>query len=155
MPKTEGNRKTPYKDPYRQYNFKLELDNSIQAQFRECTGLDSSQDVIDYREGTDKLLSLRQLPGLVKYSHITLKRGITVDNQALWAWRSKAMDGKIERLDIAIVLLDDTGATVCRWELAAAWPMKWSGPELNATGNSVAIETIEIVHEGISKTEYK
>ena len=150
-----GNRSTPWKDPYRQYNFSLELDSSIAAQFSEVGGLDSTQDVVEYREG-DQNLTVRKLPGLVKYSNITLKKGITVDNQALWDWRMKTTSGEIERFkSIAIILMDDTQNPVVRWELTDAWPVKWTGPDLNASGNSVAIETIEVAHEGFTKAEYK
>jgi phage tail-like protein len=150
-----GNRTTPWKDPYRQYNFAVELGNSIVAQFSEVNGLDSTTDVVEYREGNQNM-TVRKLPGLTKFSNITLKRGVTVDNQAIWAWREKTATGKIERSQsIAIILMDDTQSAVVRWELAEAWPVKWTGPDMNATGNSVAIETLEIAHEGITKATYK
>lgn len=137
------------KDPYRGYNFLVELDGVERASFRECSGLDTSQDPIDYREGTDSFTT-RRLPGLVKYSNIILKWGITDDTE-LWDWRQSAMDGKVERKNGSIVLLDDTGAEALRWNFREGWPSKWTGPTFNATGNEVAIETLEIVHEGVSK----
>lgn len=136
-------------DPYRTHSFQIELDGVTRAGFRECTGLDTSQDPVDYREGTDPL-TMRRLPGLVKYTNITLKWGITDDSE-LWDWRQKAMDGKVERKNGSIVLLDDTGTEKLRWNFHAGWPAKWTGPSLNATSNEVAIETLEIVHEGIVK----
>ena len=145
-----GNRKEPFKDPYRGYNFKIELDGITRAGFRECSGLDTSQDPIDYREGIEGLTA-RKLPGLNKYSNISLKWGIT-DDAELWDWRKKAMDGRVERMNGSIVLLDDTGQEeVMRWNFVEGWPTKWTGPSLNATGNEVAIETLEIVHEGLEK----
>lgn len=137
------------KDPYRSYNFLVEIDGITRAGFRECSGLDSSQDPIDYREGTDPL-TVRKLPGLVKYSNISLKSGMT-DDAELWEWRKTAMEGKVERKNASIVLLDDTGAEKARWNIISGWPTKWTGPTFNATGNEVAIETLEIVHEGVSK----
>jgi phage tail-like protein len=137
------------KDPYRSYNFLVEIDGIARAGFRECSGLDSTQDPIDYREGTDPL-TVRKLPGLVKYSNISLKSGMT-DDAELWDWRKKAMEGKVERRNASIVLLDDTGAEKSRWNIVNGWPTKWTGPSFNATGNEVAIETLEIVHEGVSK----
>jgi phage tail-like protein len=137
------------KDPYRSYNFLVEIDGITRAGFRECSGLDSTQDPIDYREGTDPLTT-RKLPGLVKYSNISLKSGMT-DDAELWEWRKKTMEGKIERKNASIVLLDDTGAEKVRWNFINGWPTKWTGPTFNATGNEVAIETLEIVHEGVSK----
>ncbi len=136
-------------DPYRVYNFKLEIDGITRAGFRECSGLDSSQDPIDYREGTYPRIA-HKLPGLVKHSNITLKWGIT-DDASLWEWRKKAMDGKVERKNGSIILLDDTGAEKLRWNFREGWPTKWTGPTFNATGNEVAIETLEIVHEGLEK----
>lgn len=136
-------------DPFRTYHFLVEIDGITKAGFRECSGLDSSQDAIEYREGNDGLTT-RKLPGLVKYSHITLTRGLTDDAQ-LWEWRKKAMDGKVERKNGSIVLLDETGAEKLRWNFMNGWPSKWGGPSLNASGNEVAIETLEISHEGVTK----
>lgn len=137
------------KDPFHVYNFKVELDGIARAGFRECSGLDSSQDPITYREGTDPLTD-RKLPGLVKYSAISLKWGMT-DDAELWAWRKKAIDGKYERKNGSIILLDQTGAEKARWNFINGWPSKWTGPSFNATGNEVAIETLEIAHEGLAR----
>jgi len=137
------------KDPYRAYNFLVEIDGITRAGFRECSGLDASQDPIDYREGTDPLTA-RKLPGLNKYSNISLKWGMT-DDAELWDWRKKAMDGEIERKNGSIVFMDDTSTEVMRWNFREGWPTKWTGPSFNATGSEVAIETLEIVHEGVEK----
>jgi len=136
-------------DPYRAYNFLVEIDGIARAGFRECAGLDSSQDPVEYREGNESL-TVRKLPTLVKYSNISLKRGIT-DDADLWSWRKKAIDGKVERKNGSIVLLDDTGAETVRWNFREGWPTKWTGADFNATGTDVAIETLEIAHEGIER----
>jgi len=138
------------KDPYRGFNFKVELGGRFVAGFREASGLDSSQDPVEYREEADGVLSARKLPGLNKYSNISLKRGVT-DDAKLWEWWKKAMDGKVERMDGSIVLMDDAGEEQARWNFVAGWPTKWTGPSFNATSNEVAIETLEIAHEGIEK----
>ncbi|MFP5284183.1 MAG: phage tail protein [Thermoanaerobaculia bacterium] len=135
------------KDPFRSFNFAVEIDGIARAGFRECSGLDASSDPIDHREGTEGPTA-RKLPGLVKYSNITLKWGMTDDHE-LWDWRKKAMTGKVERKNGSIVLLDDTGAEKMRWNFREGWPTKWTGPSFNATGNEVAIETLEIAHEGL------
>jgi phage tail-like protein len=135
------------KDPYRSYQFLVEIEGITRAGFRECSGLDSTQDAIEYREGNEALTT-RKLPGLVKYSNISLKWGIT-DDAELWAWRNKVVSGKIERRNGSIILLDDTGAEKVRWNFREAWPTKWTGPSFNATGNDIAIETLEIAHEGL------
>ncbi len=134
-------------DPYSTYNFLVEIDGITRAGFQECSGLDSSQDPTDYREGDEPFLTVRKLPGLNSYSNITLKRGLTSDED-LWKWRKKAMDGKVKRKNVSIVLLDDTRDEKVRWNLREAWPTKWTGPDFNATGTDVAVDTLEIVHEG-------
>ena len=136
-------------DPFRGFNFKVEVEGITRAGFREASGLDVSQDPIEYREGTEPLTA-RKLPGLNKYSNITLKWGVTTDAE-LWAWRKKAIDGKVERKTGSIILCDDTGEEKVRWNFREGWPTKWSGPSFNATGNEVAIETLEIAHEGVEK----
>ena len=137
-------------DPYKSYNFLVEIDGITRAGFRECSGLDTTQDPIEYREGTDSLTS-RKLPGLVKYSNISLKWGIT-DDAELWEWRLKIMEGKVERKNGSIVLLDDTGEEKARWNFVEGWATKWTGPALNATGAEVAIEALDIAHEGVTKS---
>lgn len=136
-------------DPYRVYKYKVEIDGITRGGFREASGLDSSQDPIEYREGTDPLHA-KKLPGLNKSSNISLKWGITDDAQ-LWEWRKKSIDGKVERKNGSIVLYNDAGEEKIRWNFMEGWPTKWTGPSFNATGNEVAIETLEIAHEGITK----
>ena len=137
------------KDPYRSFRFSVEYDGITRAGFRECSGLDSSQDPVEYREGDDDPTA-RKLPGLVKYSNITLKRGLT-DDVDFQNWRQDAVDGKVQRRNGSIILRDTTGAEVARWNFREAWPSKWTGPSFNATGNEVAIETLELAHEGVVK----
>ncbi|MDD5320658.1 MAG: phage tail protein [Methylococcales bacterium] len=136
-------------DPYRVYKFKVEIDGITRGGFREASGLDSTQDPIEYREGTDGLHS-KKLPGLNKSSNISLKWGITDDAQ-LWEWRKKSIDGTVERKNGSIVLYNDAGEEKIRWNFIEGWPTKWTGPSFNATGNEVAIETLEIAHEGLTK----
>ncbi|MCL4858150.1 MAG: phage tail protein, partial [Caldilineaceae bacterium] len=136
-------------DPYRGYRFRVELDGVERAGFQECSGLDFSQDPIEYREGPDPLYP-RKLPGLTKYSNITLKWGITKDEE-LWDWREQALKGTIQRKNGSIILVDDEGNDKTRWNFEAAWPAKWTGPTFNATANEVAVETLEIAHEVLKK----
>lgn len=136
-------------DPFRAFNFHVEIDGITRAAFRECSGLDSSQNAIDYREGGDPP-HVRKLTGLNTYTNISLKWGVTSDAE-FWDWRKKAADGKVERKNGSIILLDETGAEKVRWNFIDGWPTKWTGPTFNATGNEVAIETIEIVHEGLER----
>ena len=136
-------------DPYRGFNFMVEMDGITQASFQECTGLDSTTDPVDYREGLDPNHS-RKLTGLNKYTPITLKRGVT-NSPELWNWRQTVVSGKAERKNGSIVLLDETGQERVRWNFYMAWPSKWSGPAFNATTSTVAVETLEITHEELKK----
>lgn len=135
-------------DPYAGYNFSVELDGITRAGFRECSGLENSQNAGEYREGTDKNLSVRKLPGLVTHSDITLSRGITADSK-LWEWRAKAMKGNVERHDISITLLDDVGNAKITWNLFDCWPRQWTGPSLNAAGDDRAVEQLVLACERV------
>jgi phage tail-like protein len=135
-------------DPYFGYNFAVELDGITRMGFRGCTGLDSSTTSTKYREGTDTSLAQRELPSLLSFSAITLTRGIT-DDHALWDWRNDIANGKGTRHDISIILRDDTGEEKIRWNVKNAFPTKWSGPSFDATADAVAIETLELTHEGV------
>ena len=137
------------RDPHRAHSFRLEIDGIVRGGFRECSGLESTTAPIDYREGDDAL-TLQRLPGLASYAPITLRWGSSDDHE-LFDWRQQVVDGRVDRRNGSIVLLDDTGAERLRWNFTEAWPSKWNGPAFNATGNEVAIEAIEITHEGISR----
>jgi phage tail-like protein len=138
-------------DPYRVYKYKVEIGSVIVGGFSEASGLDSSQDPIEYRDGTDELHA-RKMPGLNKSSNISLKRGIT-DDTKLWDWRQKCIDGKVDRQNGCIILCDETGADKIRWEFTNGWPTKFTGPSLKATGNEVAIEALDIAHEGCKRVK--
>jgi phage tail-like protein len=135
------------KDPLRNFRFRLEIDGIQQAGFSEATVPDTSTDVIEYREGTE-ITTPRKLPGLTKYGNLTLKWG-TTDSMDLYNWRKQIIDGNIQRKNIAVTLIDEGGNDKARYEFTNAWPSKYDPADLNATGNAVAIETLEIVHEGM------
>ena len=137
------------KDPYKSYNFVVEIDGVTQAGFMECSGLESETEIIDYREGNEAN-TVRQLPGLTIYENIVLRRGIT-DSKELHDWRKRVISGDIERKRGSIVLLDDKRKEVARWSFVEGWPSRWSGPELNAVISEVAIEELEICHEGFER----
>ena len=141
------------KDPYRNFRFLVEIDGIIQAGFSEATIPDSTQDVIEYREGNEPP-TVRKLPGLVKYGNVTLKWGIT-DSMELYNWRKLVEQGKMKdaRRNMAIILMDEVGNPAARWEFSEAWPSKYDAPDLNAKGTDIAIETLEIVHEGMRRVK--
>jgi phage tail-like protein len=103
-----------------------------------------TSDVIDYGEGTD-----RKVTGQSKYTAIILKRGIT-DDHSLWDWHKWVTAGKIKRKNGTVVLMS-LGKEKNRWHFTNGWPTKWTGPSFDATANEVAVETLEIVHEGVTK----
>jgi phage tail-like protein len=136
-------------DPYKAFNFLVEIDGIARAGFSEVSGLASETDVIEYRVGSESNTA-RKLPGLTKYANIVLRRGVTQDAD-LWNWRKTVVDGNVDRRNGSIILLDDDRTEVVRWNFFSGWISKWEGPALNASGNEVAIETIEIAHEGLQR----
>ena len=136
-------------DPYRGFNFLVEIDGITQGGFQEVSGLDASTAAVDYREGTDPNHS-RKLTGLNTFTALTLKRGIT-DSDELWQWRKTVIDGKAQRRNGSIVLRDETGAEKIRWNFTNAWPSKWTGPSLNAGTAAIAVESLELTHEELVK----
>jgi phage tail-like protein len=135
-------------DPYAQFNFLIEIDGVVKGGFSECSGLTSDTKIIEYREGNEKQLTTRQLPGLMTYSKITLKRGYTTDT-SLWNWRQSVVNGQISRSTGSIILLDDARNPALTWNFREGWPSKLEGPALNGKTSEVAIETLEICHEGL------
>ena len=139
------------KDPYLNCNFLLELGSLIRAAFQECSGFDSTIDVTEYREGGDNRTP-RKLAGQTKHSNITLKWGLT-DDMELYDWHQNAVDGDVKRMDGAIVVVDrkNNDNVLARWEFTDAWPTKYTGPDFNAGGSDVAVETLELAHEGLKR----
>jgi phage tail-like protein len=135
-------------DPYRTFNFRVEISGTTTASFRECSGLSTDGDSVDYREGTDPN-TMRKLPGLRKYANVVLKRGFT-QNLELWGWYGNITNGIPDRRTVSIILMNEEHEDVLRWELAFAWINKLEGASFNAAASEVAIETAEIVHEGLS-----
>lgn len=135
-------------DPYLAHNFLIRIDNTVLAGFSDVTGLTHDTDLIPYREGTDMNLSVRNLMGLRTFTRIQCKRGITT-SRALWLWRLNILNGVADRRNGSILLLNETRKRVVEWHFEEGWISKYEGPVLNAKGNEVAIESIEIVHEGL------
>ena len=137
------------KDPYLGCNFLVEIDGLVVAGFNEVSGLDGQLEIHDYREGGENAF-VHKFAGPVQYSsRLVLKRGIT-DDLAIWQWYQRAAEGKIERKTGSIILLDSAGNEVWRWNFTKAYPAKWSGPTMRAGTAEVAVETLELVHHGLS-----
>jgi phage tail-like protein len=141
------------KDPLRNSRFIVEIDGISQAGFREVTIPDTSTDPIEYREGNEAT-TVRKIPGLNKYSNIVLKYGIT-DSMELFNWYKDIVDGKIKsaRKNISILYLDEEGNEATRWTFVQAWIFKYTPGSANATANEIAIETMEIAHEGMLRVK--
>jgi phage tail-like protein len=140
-----------FADPYANFNFKLVLDGIQRAAFHEVSGIDSTIDVIEHREGNDPVL--RKYPGQVKYSNLTLKWGLA-DDTDLYDWHQLWVTGdkSAQRKGGSIILYDRAGVTIlAQWNFINAWPTKYVGPSLNAESNDIAIETLELAHEGINR----
>jgi len=142
------------KDPFGNFRFRIEIDGIQQAGFSEATIPDSTSDVIDYREGNDKVLYARKLSGLTKHGNLVLKWGIT-NSMEIYNWRKIIEQGKIAsaRKNISVTLIDEEGNDASRWEFLNAWPSKYKAPDMNAKGSDVAIETLEIVFEDMQRVK--
>jgi phage tail-like protein len=137
-------------DPYRDFNFLVELDGIIQASFTECSGFGATTEVIETREGGDNT-TVRKLPGKTTYKNITLKWGLTNSNE-LWTWYQQVVEGNLIRKNGSIVVYDLANhVEVARWNFVRAWPTDWEGPTFNAKGTDIAIETLVLAHEGITR----
>ncbi len=136
--------------PYAKFRYTVEIDGLEAGGFSEVSGFDASIDVIEYREG-DMVQTPMKLPGLKKYGNITLKQGVT-DSTVLYDWIMMGVEGDVERKTLTITLQDATGAAVASWQVINAWPTKYTAPDFNATSSEVAIETLEIAHEGMTRT---
>lgn len=134
-------------DPFRGFNFKVDIDGIPVASFMEVSGLTADRDAVDYREGTDPNI-VRKLPGLSKIAALVFKRGYVQDT-TLWDWYQEIMDGKIDRRNGSVTLMNEAQQPVLTWSFVNAWPGKIEGPSLSATDNKVAVESMELQHEGL------
>lgn len=140
-------------DPYTSYNFLLTVNGisndgqAVSGSFTEIGGLEFEISPIEYRNGSEGT-TVRKMPGLVKYTNLTCKRGVTGD-LVFWNWILAGVQGEVQRADGAIILRNENLDEVMRWNFRRAWPCKYTGPTLNAANNEIAMETLEICHEGL------
>lgn len=135
--------------PHGKFRYKVEIDGLDAGGFSEVSGFDASIDVMEYREG-DMVQTPMKIPGLKKYGNITLKQGLA-DSIVLYDWLIAGVNGAVERKTITITLLDEEEAPAASWQVINAWPTKYTAPDFNATSSEVAIETLEIAHEGMTR----
>jgi phage tail-like protein len=134
------------KDPFKSFSFLVEIDGVAAATFRSVSGLAAEAEVIEFRElgGSHSI----KLPGRIRYPNVILRRGLTTSRD-LWDWWETVRDGAIQRRTVLIAVLDDAGQPVLRWRLSEAWPARWELSELDAGKNEIAIESLELAHEGL------
>lgn len=118
--------------------------------FTEVTGLSMEHEVIEYREGNSPDFSATKMPGLRKFGNITLKRGIIQNDNDFFNWFNTISLNQVQRRDVSIKLLNEAHEPIRVWRIKNAWPCKISSADLKADGNEVAIETLELAHEGIT-----
>ncbi|MFZ6756071.1 phage tail protein [Undibacterium sp. Ji50W] len=135
--------------PMPKFYFKVMWGKNEMA-FQEVSGLDVQSEEIKYRSGNSPIFSVVKMPGMKKYSNITMKKGVFKGDNKFWDWLDKIKLNTIERISVTISLLDEKGGDTMIWELSNAWPTKITSTDLKSEGNEVAIETIEIVHEGLT-----
>jgi phage tail-like protein len=136
--------------PLPKFYFMVQFGDGEPAKFQEVSGLDAETQVIEYRAGNSPVFSTVKMPGIKKYSNVTLKKGMFAKDNKLFDWFSKIKMNTIERKSITISLLDETGKPTMVWTLSNAWPTKITGTDLKSDGNEVAVETLEITHEGLT-----
>ncbi len=137
-------------DPFRNYNFKVEIRGISEAHFSECSGLGIRVNTIRYREGGSGQ-TVRAIPGAVEYADLTLRYGLTASRE-LFDWMMRTARGEIDRRNISIVVLGTTGTTeVTRWNLANAFPCEWTGVLFDAMGRDLAIEQLKLSFDSIER----
>lgn len=147
------------KDPYKNFNFKIEIDGigeggkTVAGSFTEASGLSLETTPIEYRSGCEDV-TVRKIPGIKKFGNITLKRGF-IHDIAFWKWIETAVDGTVKRKAGSIKLLDENGKPAGQFIFKSAWPCKWSGPALDSRDGEMAIEVLEIAHEGLEFKKYE
>lgn len=150
MPDQTAQATSAYTDPYRGYNFKLEIQGVTEGHFTEVSGMETKVAPIAYREAGNSQV-VHYVPGRTEYGAVTLRYGLT-QSRELWDWFMTGVKGKVQRKNLSVVLLDSDGATeVMRWNLVNAWATEWRGAPLDTRGNEVAIESLTLVCESLER----
>ncbi|MDR0802969.1 phage tail protein [Fluviicola sp.] len=137
--------------PLPKFYFQVKLGDK-EVPFQEVSGLDIEAQIIEYRHGNSKEFSTIKMPGIKKTGNVTLKKGVFVKDNGFWDWFNKIKMNTIERQTVVISLLDEAGKPTMVWTLNNAWPTKITGTDMKSDGNEVAVETIEVAHEGLTIT---
>lgn len=139
-----------YVDPYAAYNFRMEVGKEVAGYFTECSGLGARVEALQWRAG-DSGRRVHRLPGRLEYADVTLRYGLTASTH-LWDWFTQVMQGKSDRRNVSIILLDNQDQEALRWNLYDAWPIEWLGAPLDALGKEVAVESMTLVYESLDRS---
>lgn len=134
--------------PLPKFYFQVKWDSEV-ILFQEVSGLDVEAQVIEYRSGDGPAFSTVKMPGIKKYTNVTMKKGVFKSDNKFWDWFNQIKMNTTKRVPVTISLLDEEGKPTMVWTLTNAWPTKITGTDLKADGNEVAIESIEVAHEGL------
>lgn len=145
----DGSKQSANVWPLPKFYFKVEWDKN-EMSFQEVSGLDVQSEEIKYRHGNSPVFSVIKMPGMKKYGNITMKKGVFKGDNKFWDWLNQIKLNTIKRVPVTISLLDEEGKATMVWVLNNAWPTKIASTDLKSEGNEVAIESIEIVHEGLT-----
>jgi phage tail-like protein len=135
--------------PIPKFHFSVQIDGTAYA-FQEVSGLKLNTEVIEYRVGNDPTFIKQRVPGLKKFENITLKKAMFKNDSVLYDWFMDVQKNFERRKDLIIQLLDEQGTPLFTWTVVRAFPLSISGPDLNSEGNELAMESMEIAHEGLS-----
>ncbi|MEZ4779142.1 MAG: phage tail protein [Flavobacteriaceae bacterium] len=136
--------------PLLKFRFEVDLGTELQGvAFQEVSGMDTENQIIEYRKSNSPQFSIEKMPGIAKYGNVTMKRGVFVNDNTFWNWHKEISMNTIKRRTILIKLLDESGVVTMQWQLLNAWPTKITSTDLKSDGNEVAVDTLEIVHEGL------
>jgi len=135
--------------PLPKFYFNVEIGPLAEATFQEVSGLEMEAQVIEYRHGNSPEFSTIKMPGIKKFTDVTLKKGVFKGDNKFWDWFNGIKMNTIERQPVTISLLDEEGNPTMVWKLTNAWPTKITGTDLKSDGNEVAVETLVLAHEGL------
>jgi phage tail-like protein len=145
----DGSKQSTSVWPMAKFYFSVKWD-STEIAFQEVSGLEAETQILEYRHGNSNVFSTVKMPGIAKNGNITMKKGVFKSDNSYWKWYDQIKLNTIKRIPLTISLLDETGKPTMTWKVKNAWPTKITGTDLKSDGNEVAVETIEIAHEGIT-----
>lgn len=136
--------------PLPKFYFMVDLGSNTNVPFQEVSGLEIEAEPLEYRHGNSKVFSKINMPGMVKNNKVSMKKGVFVNDNSFWKWYGEIKMNVIKRQNVVIKLLDEGGNPTMTWTLLNAWPTKISSTDLKSESNEVAIESIDIMHEGLT-----